>query len=63
MSPDIKQIEYKPKTWESFISLEIDQETQKWLLENPELVKSISPVFEAVWEMQDKINGSLKKSD
>lgn len=52
---------YKKDLWEQIISLEIDSETQKELLNNSGLVSAISPVFQAIWNIQDQINNRLKK--
>lgn len=55
---------YKNKDlWEQIISLEIDPETQKALLKNPDLVSAISPVFQAIWSIQDQINNRLKEEE
>lgn len=55
---------YKNKDlWEQIMSLEIDPETQKALLKNPDLVSAISPVFQAIWSIQDQINNRLQKEE
>ena len=47
------------------ISLEIDEGTQKALLKDTSLAKTIGKVFDAVWGMNDKIKKALdeKKQD
>ena len=47
---------WKDPIAEDLIKLEIDSETQEKMLQNPNIIKTVKKVFNAVGGMQDKVD-------